>query len=184
MKKGGGKSKGANFEREVCKLLSLFVTDNERNDIFWRSAMSGGRSTVQGKKGIVNKVQSGDVSAVDPLGHPFLERFCVEIKHYKDLKLHSLLFGKPTKESILDFWIQIAAESFRVEKAPMLIAKQNNYPTLVCVSKGGDINRFFTNCLNKIAVYPKYDMAIYLFDEFLKEVDHETLIYEISKRRK
>ena len=51
MRKGGGKAKGSSFERLICKELSLWITGGEHQDVFWRSAMSGGRSTVAMKKG-------------------------------------------------------------------------------------------------------------------------------------
>ena len=37
MRSGGGKQKGSAFEREICKKLSLWFTENERDDIFFRS---------------------------------------------------------------------------------------------------------------------------------------------------
>jgi len=46
MRKGGGKAKGASFERDICRRLSLWVSAGKQEDVFWRSAMSGGRSTV------------------------------------------------------------------------------------------------------------------------------------------
>ena len=36
--------KGSEFEREMCKCLSLWWTDSKRDDVFWRSAQSGGRA--------------------------------------------------------------------------------------------------------------------------------------------
>src|SRR5215216_6431446 len=41
--------KGPQWEREVCRALSLWVTNGERVDVFWRSAMSGGRATVHNR---------------------------------------------------------------------------------------------------------------------------------------
>ena len=52
-KPGYGKQKGGEYERTVCKKLSLWVSNGTRDDIFWRSAMSGGRATLQRKKGII-----------------------------------------------------------------------------------------------------------------------------------
>ena len=38
MRKGGGKGKGGNFEREICKALSLWVSKGLNVDLYWRSA--------------------------------------------------------------------------------------------------------------------------------------------------
>jgi hypothetical protein len=51
MRKGGGKQKGSQFERDVCRELSLWVSHGKQEDVYWRSAMSGGRSTVAALKG-------------------------------------------------------------------------------------------------------------------------------------
>ena len=55
MRKGGGKEKGSSFERLVCKRMSMWLSKGERDDLFWRSAMSGGRATVQLRDDIVDR---------------------------------------------------------------------------------------------------------------------------------
>src|SRR5690242_5955748 len=95
MKHGGGKQKGSSFERKVCKVLSRFVDPDGTDTHFWRSAMSGGRSTIQRKKGIRNDKQVGDITCVSNKGAWLTDLFLIECKFYKDLNLASgLLFGK------------------------------------------------------------------------------------------
>ena len=98
MKAGGGKAKGSEFERQVCKTLSLWISDGERDDIFWRSAMSGGRATLAIKKGSISTAHAGDITPTHSLGFEFLEQFMVECKFYKDLNVESLIFGTSTGE--------------------------------------------------------------------------------------
>lgn len=75
--------KGSNFEREVCKRLSLWWTELEtkpRDDVFWRSSISGGRATVRAKTGKSTFGSYGDIAAVDPIGLPLLKLVTIELK--------------------------------------------------------------------------------------------------------
>jgi hypothetical protein len=131
MKSGGGKAKGASFERKICVALSQWVSSKQRKDLFWRSAMSGGRATLGLRKGDKHLTQGGDVSAIDPLGALLTGRFCIEIKFYKDLDLAAFWLGRGT---LYRFWERASEDAKKYGKEPMLIAKQNLYPTLVLVS--------------------------------------------------
>lgn len=75
-----GNQKGSAFEREICKALSRWWTDGERDDVFWRSSQSGGRATQRAKKGQSTYGSYGDVAAVDPIGEPLLKVFTIELK--------------------------------------------------------------------------------------------------------
>ena len=72
--------KGSNFEREICKQLSLWWTDNKRDDIFWRTSGSGARATVRSKSKKKTFGQYGDVQATDPIGQPLIDVCTIEIK--------------------------------------------------------------------------------------------------------
>lgn len=124
MKAGGGKQKGASFERLVCKHLSLWITEGAKQDVFWRSAMSGGRSTVLNRKGVAAADQSGDISAVAPEGHALISKFFVECKFYRDLSLLSFVFGH-ARGKLHEFWRVAQQEAAKHKKMPMLVAKQN-----------------------------------------------------------
>lgn len=73
-------NKGSPFEREICRRLSEWWTHGERDDIFWRSAASGGRATVRSKQGKSTFGQYGDITAVDPIGQPLTRALCIECK--------------------------------------------------------------------------------------------------------
>jgi len=73
-------AKGADFERLVCKQLSLWWTDDERDDVFWRSQTSGGRATMRRRRGRSTFGQYGDVAATDPIGQPLLQVVTIELK--------------------------------------------------------------------------------------------------------
>ncbi len=73
-------AKGQDFERKICKELGLWWTGGERDDIFWRSAGSGGRATERKKKGKTTANSYGDIMAMDPIGQPLLDLICFELK--------------------------------------------------------------------------------------------------------
>lgn len=123
MRAGGGKQKGSQFERDVCCALSRWISEGKREDLFWRSAMSGGRATVGRKSGKDHAKHAGDISATDPLGHQLTDRFYIECKFYADLKFGSWLLEDVGP--LAGFW-KIAKEQAEAHKlAPMLIIKQN-----------------------------------------------------------
>ena len=133
MRSGGGKQKGASFERSVAKALSLWVTDGKKEDCFWRSAMSGGRSTVHLKKGKKLDQHAGDITATSPEGH-LLTDFCIiECKHYRNLRLD--MFFIHGKGTLAGFWRKLCKEGSHFKKQPFMVVRQNRIPTLVVTTR-------------------------------------------------
>ena len=162
---GGGKSKGSSFEREVCKALSLWVSNGKNEDLFWRSAMSGGRATVGRKAGKSHKAHAGDISCTHARGHVLTDYWCIECKFYKDLNIDLFMFGKGGN---LDrFWKQAWDAAHENEKVPMLIAKQNFKPTIVVVPLS-ELADFNWAELASIAQFEMHDVAILDFDSMVK----------------
>jgi hypothetical protein len=129
---GGGKAKGSAFERLICKELSLWVSRGKRDDLFWRSAMSGGRATVGRAQGKDRRAHAGDISATHKDGHVLTEYWIVECKFYKDLQLEAFVLGLPCK--LRKFWRQARTEGRIHGKHAMLIAKQNRGPIMVVMA--------------------------------------------------
>lgn len=131
------KQKGAAFERAVCVALSKWVSGDERQDLFWRSAMSGGRSTLGRKKHTAGEftAQAGDVTATDPLGHLLCSLFMIECKFYANLRTDCLAWRRIGVFGA--FFAKARTEARRFQKLPMLIAKQNGFPELVAVCPQG-----------------------------------------------
>jgi hypothetical protein len=159
MRPGGGKHKGAAFERRTCAALSLWVTGGKRKDVFWRTAMSGGRATVRG----LDVRQAGDICAVAPEGHAFCERYYVECKHLKNLDFQGLLrnTGKLYK-----IWMHTCNQASKRSQKPVLIAKQNGLPTILCWQEiWEDVHPALTMRWND----DKYDFHIYNLDDLLAQ---------------
>jgi hypothetical protein len=72
--------KGGSFEREICSKLSLWWSNEKRDDIFGRSDGSGGRFTARQKKGKDTANMSGDVTFTDSIGEPFIKAWNIEAK--------------------------------------------------------------------------------------------------------
>lgn len=134
MKRGGGKAKGSAFEREICKRLGTWVSRGTATDVFWRSAMSGGRSTVGLKRGEKLARQAGDITSVSPEGHQLTDHFYIELKFYKELRFRSFVLLEQGK--LADFWRHTVMQARAYERVPLLIAKQNNVPPVVIAPTG------------------------------------------------
>lgn len=131
MKPGAGKRKGSKFEREICKLLSLWVTTGKRKDVFWRSAMSGGRATVH--RGEVR--QAGDICSVSAEGHSLTDRYYIECRHYRDFGFVPFVLNNGGK--LGRWWSDVIDRAAFFDRLPMLVAKQSGMPTIVLL-KGAE----------------------------------------------
>ena len=123
------KAKGSAFERKICKLLSLWYTENERDDVFFRSASSGAMATQRFKKGKKTSGQQGDVTSTDVEGIGFINKFSIELKSYKDFSLDFLVYKN--KSLIHDWWKQCTGDAERDDKTPLLIIKKNSKPEII-----------------------------------------------------
>jgi len=173
MRAGGGKQKGAQFERDVCVLLSKWVTNGKHEDVFWRSAMSGGRSTVAHGKGKRLAAQSGDISCIHHAGSYLSDRFFMECKFYRDLDYRGLITGKG---KLIEFWKQAQLEAKRYKKYPMMFAKQNKMPMTVCLDADGSA---LLDAQNHLVQNNPNDLWIYLADDFFKKVQPPMKIYRV-----
>lgn len=128
--KGKGKGKGNAYEREISKKLSLWLSNNKHDDLFWRSHNSGGRYTVRHCKNKRTEGQNGDItSTCSGISEDFLKLFSLELKHYKNINLWGLITN--SKTGIISFWRQAEKQANSCSKIPLLIIRENNKPDLV-----------------------------------------------------
>ena len=140
MIRGAGKLKGGKFERLVCKQLSAWVTGGQRKDVFWRSAMSGGRATVHGS----SVRQAGDVTAVAPEGHALTDKYMVECKHERDLQFDR--FTVQHRGPLMRYWLKLNQQCHVHDRLPMLVARQNGWPVLVLLTGNNVPHAFYPRC--------------------------------------
>jgi hypothetical protein len=154
------KNKGSAFERLVCKQLSLWVSGGRKEDLFWRAALSGGRATLAMRQGKAAHRVSGDIAAVQPEGHVLTDAYHIECKH-----LHDVGFGQFFVRGtgpLAKIWADCRKHAAHHAKLPMLIVRQNLFPTVV-------IKYEYAGRPPGIRVYgrdPPFD--VWLFDNMVK----------------
>lgn len=140
MKKGGGSAKGSTFEREICKALSLWWTEGERDDIFWRTAGSGGRATNRAKRGARTSGAYGDLTFTDPIGSPLLALCCFELKRgYGSWCVLDLIDkkagAKPSTAAL--FWEQAKTSAEQAGSPwPIVIFRRDQKRTTIMLHRG------------------------------------------------
>lgn len=72
--------KGGEFEREISKFLSLWWTNGDRDDVFWRTSASGARATVRAAVFKQTNYEYGDITFTDPVGKALLDLMIIEAK--------------------------------------------------------------------------------------------------------
>lgn len=122
-----GKGKGSAFERHIAKLLSLWWTDQKRDDIFWRSQTSGARATQRKKAGKTTANQDGDLTAMDICGQPLIDFCSIELKcGYPAFTIDGLVNRPRLKKSVLKQFVdQCKREVEGTNRFWWLIVKQN-----------------------------------------------------------
>lgn len=157
-KRKNGKAKGGQFERDMCKDLSLWWTHGEREDVFWRTSGSGARATTRGKQGKSTHGHHGDITYTDPIGKPFLDCFIVELKKgYKDASLSRIIDHEGNSgPGLYHDWIVKSIESQQLSgsKYWLVIAKKDRRKTLVIQP------RQFTDHYKQMGSVPRPNMII------------------------
>lgn len=164
------KQKGSSFERDTCRKLSLWLSQGERDDLLWRSAMSGGRATVGLADGVTRRAQAGDLSSIDAMSHSFIDTHVVECKHYRMIEADTLVFTN--KGELAKFWDRAQEDAMEHGKRPWLIAKQNHRPTLLCMHRQEFMLTWLgavTNTFQPLIEVPQLNMTVVNFQLFLDE---------------
>ena len=77
--------KGQNFERDIARYLSLWWTDGNDADVFWRNKVRKTSKTPEAER------QMGDLTTTKTIGLPFIEMFNIELKSgYSKTRLKNL----------------------------------------------------------------------------------------------
>lgn len=164
MNRVNSKAKGGSFERSIAVRLSLWVSGHKRDDLFWRTASSGGRATFHNKSSTNAKLahQAGDIAAIHPDGRLLLELFLVECKFWKSIGFDKLVFGQAPP--FAREWVKLSETCSLFLRCPMLIGKQNFKEELVFLSQDGYevLSHAVTPKLglHVFAVFPQWRMVV------------------------
>jgi hypothetical protein len=181
--------KGGAFENEICKELGRWWSDGQRDDIFRRTAGSGGKATSRWKGGKNTANEYGDISFSDEIGKPFIDRYNIECKtgYASKIKWDVLdIIDSKQKETILEkFWHQCVDDAQKSNRIPLLIFRRNGRQKCICMdykerNKLGEYVGFLNQ--REIIVDCGYVLFIYVFSVFLDVVSPE-VIKLIQKRK-
>jgi len=128
MKRGGGKGKGNQWERDFCRDLSNWWTEGKDPDAFWRADME--------KKGLEARMKCGDVVATSDAGKELTRTCGIELKAYKDIELITNLIRPGAKSKVNDWWEKIEMETKPLVKEPILVVKIDRRETFVFIRDG------------------------------------------------
>lgn len=188
MSKINSKAKGSGFEREIAKKISLWLTNNQRDDTVWRSISSGSFATNKKKKGEISKHSVGDLMSVSEESKLFFDIFNIECKNYKEVDLYHIF----TDNCIIIEWYEklyndclfnYKQNKNNYFKNPMIIYKQK-YKPILCV-----INEHIYNIINNYSSYKIYSIKfdttieklnIFKFDDLLS-INIDTFLNCINK---
>jgi hypothetical protein len=177
-----GKNKGNSFERLISKKLSLWASDNTRDDIFWRSENSGGRFTIRNKQNKYTETQDGDLACIvgDEKYRIFLDKISIECKSYKNINLYDFITG--TSNGITSFWRQAKKQAEQSNKLPLLIVKKNNMPIIVFTDKV--LHKYLMDDFNISELmsikYKNEFIFLYKFEQII-ELDYIGFVHMLSR---
>ena len=140
MAKGDGKIKGGNFERDMSRETSLYITNNKDPDAVWHTKGSGSRATIRKKTNQNNKkYEHGDLGPDDPKVNFFFDFFNLELKtgYAKKIKnketnstrinqwgVLDLIDSRQKIPIFYDFWNQVLVDSDASGREPLLIFRR------------------------------------------------------------
>lgn len=139
-RKGRGKAKGGAYEREICRTLSLWWSDGEDGDVFYKTAGSGNRATARTRAGKDTSFGYGDVQAINPIGQPLMDVSVIELKkgYNKETLIDCLDRPPQSAHKVWEKWIRQAEEEEAGAGSVgwMLISRRDQRQDLLTMSEG------------------------------------------------
>lgn len=138
-RKAKGRGKGGEFERKIAKRLSLWWSEGDRDDLFWRTSQSGGRATQRSKKHQKTQGHYGDICATGSSGRTLTRLCTIELKTgYGTASIADFLDPLPHHHPPYAKFIEQAMTESEQAKTPfwMLIARRHSKDIVVCMPYG------------------------------------------------
>jgi len=182
-------AKGGSFENEVCKVLSLWISQSERDDIFRRSVSSGAQFTQRRKSNKDTAYQGADITFADPIGEPLIKKWSIECKtgyggkSKKTIKGTDVSYIEEKRWDVLDFldskqkeptlqkmWNQCKRDAELTLRRPVLIFRRNHREKCVVVEQSYFIflRDYFGKEPNRLQISLKHDvLCVFSLEDFL-----------------
>lgn len=172
--------KGAQFERDFSRQLSMWWSSGKSDELFWRTPMSGGKATVN-----QSGTHAGDVRAVLPEGEGFTELFTLELKcGYPEADLQRVLDGTGSKHLLFDFIKQVRRDQNLTNSNHwMLVVKRDRKKPLVFLdmAAGERLHSKLMDSLDPMAVFICADLSFTVLPlEKLFKLDPKE-VYEVLR---
>jgi len=195
---GKKSKKGGGYERNMCKLLSVWfsssILNERREDIFWRTAGSGARATVRKKIGLDTANACGDVGALHEAGSKFIDICNIELKRgYKEISVLNIIDSVERKNAappiILKWFNKTIEEAINHgRKHPILIFRRDRKVSCIVLLQVTlnllveNQKKPFTNDHLYLNMHGVNLVIIRLLD-FLKWCDPKAFFKKVIKRR-
>ena len=140
------KSKGSGYEREIAEKLSLWYSEGERDDIFYRSNSSGARFTARRKNKKDTANQAGDITFTDAIGEPLIKAWNIECKTgYGKWDVLDIVDSKQKKTTLEKHWEQCVKDAERSGRFPVLIFRRTRKYSCIVFNERTfyDLMRYF-----------------------------------------
>lgn len=125
-------SKGSAFERELSRILTVWVSGQENPVLFWRVPASGGCLT---RNINIGEAFSGDIRSLHPDADWVTQIFSIEAKNgYPAASFDKHLKDNKT-DDIKSFWSQASRDAKIVNKIPLLIYRKKGLSPWIGVTK-------------------------------------------------
>ena len=178
---------GNNFEREIAKRLSLWVSENKSDDLFWRDLSSGARATTR-KKQNKETINDGDLVAVDLNYKWFTDLFYIDTKSYKECNFNFTNTKNQKSNGILNQWKKVCSDC-PDKKIPMMICKIRDrktpdfimLPTYFLFEKCTEMN-FQLVSFSKKNEYSGLDFSFVDLDNFFETTNANT-VYALNFKK-
>lgn len=147
-------------------MLSLWLTEGKRKDLFCRTVLSGGQHTVsEGKKGT-----PGDLMANHPEAFDFMSLFSIEAKHHKSIDLDKYLWDQKQKTFLSLVVKKAVAQASKLNLNALVVAKQNYYPAIILMQYHVGVAALHASIGLKFHILHSNSMMMVLLEEFLAKV--------------
>jgi hypothetical protein len=119
--------KGGDFERDISKFLTVWLTGVKRPYMYWRMPGSGGLATIHEE----NVDLSGDIRALKSEAEFLTDKYSIECKNgYKSTSFWQHFKGIKNF-NLEQFWRQCIDDANKGDKEPMLIYRKKGQKELV-----------------------------------------------------
>jgi len=124
-----GKAKGSGYERDICKMLTTWLTGKDKPYVWWRSPSSGALATITAQ----NPNLTGDIISVLPEGNFLTDKFSIEIKTGYPKSSFNKFFSGAKNNELEMFWKQATVDATKSNKEPMLVYKKDRKEPLLFI---------------------------------------------------